>query len=201
MKFILCRIIVCLAVLPLGFVQALGQRLEVVPSTQTAPSGGAVSVDVSVSGLGSAAAPSLGAFDLALCFDPTVLSFRSVRFGALLGDEAASEAVTGVSPFNSHLDAFEVSLLLPAELIAIQPASFTLFTATFAATSAGTSPMELALNAPLSDENGDPLSAILADGDVAVVQLVPMLSPWGAAILCSALMGIAILRLGRFAAR
>ncbi len=158
---------ICLICLLASALPATAITLEVLPATQTVDQGENFSVDVNISGLGEFSAPSLGAFDVGLGFDPTLLSFNAIEFGPYLGDEAAAEAIVGFDVLSDNLMAFEVSLLLPAELIDLQPGSFRLFTVTFGALAPGTSPLDLTV-ADLGDENGDLLTADVVNGNVEV---------------------------------
>jgi hypothetical protein len=75
--------------------------------------------------------PSLGAFDLDVSFDPSVLLPLDVAFGPFLGDPSLLEALTDFNFFPGLVDLAEVSLLLPEELDALQRASFPLATLVF----------------------------------------------------------------------
>ncbi len=167
-----------------------GVTLEVVPSSQRVDVGETLTVDVNIWGLGEFAAPSLGAFDVTLSFDPAVLGFADITFGPYLGDEAAGEAITGFS-VSDDLMAFEVSLLLPEELIGLQPAGFTLFTVTFEGLTTGGSPLVIAADV-LADELGDPIIASTIDSYVAVGRVnvleIPTVSEWGLLLLSLALL-------------
>ena len=144
-----------------------GATLEVL-NPQVAGVGGTLRATVVVSGLGDLTSPSLGAFDVTLSFDPAVLGFASVDFGVFLGDEAAGEALTGFQATSDEVMVFEVSLLQPDVLDALQSSSFPLFTVTFNALELGTSSLLLSLNAPLSDEFGEPLPADVITSSVTV---------------------------------
>lgn len=150
---------------------SLGVTVKVQPESQNAALGGSLTVNIVASGLGDFVAPALGAFDLNLAFDPAILDFANINFGPFLGDEAQGEAISGLATLSSDLMAFEVSSLLPAELIALQPSSLPLFTVTFNVIAEGTSALDLSLNA-LSDELGTPLIADLVDGSVTAAPAI-----------------------------
>ncbi len=118
-------------------------NIEVVPSTPAPTVGETFTADVVVSGLGNFSASSLGAFDLNFAFNTSMVSFVGVTFGTLLGDPLAAEAITGFIPTAGNLNAFNVSLLTQAQLDALQPASFTLFTVTLQVVGAGVSSLEV----------------------------------------------------------
>ncbi len=67
--------------------------LDFVPASQTVPVGQSVTADVVISGVGRP--PSVGAFDLDVSFDPTILSPTGVPvFGLFLGNPGPLEALT-----------------------------------------------------------------------------------------------------------
>jgi hypothetical protein len=99
-------------------------EIALLPTSSPGPS---ATLDVVVSGLGSGAAPSIGAFDLEIVFDSSALSVSSVTFGSELGDpatEAFAESI--VSPGSVSLA--EVSLLPSGDLDALQSSSVVLAT-------------------------------------------------------------------------
>jgi hypothetical protein len=111
------------------------------PSAQSVSLGDSASVDVVVSNLDQP--PYLGDFDLTVSFDSTILSLpnsANVTFGSLLGDPVA-EAISGESDGTGSVEFFEVSLLSPTDLAALQNGSsaFTIATLTFGTIGAGTS--------------------------------------------------------------
>lgn len=156
------------------------------PATQTVNSGDPVDVQIVISGLGDGTAPSLGAFDLDVSFDPAILSFNRVAFGPYLGDPdpllfetntSHDDSVTGL------VNLFELSFLeadsqtcifcIPPYLDDLQPSSFTLATLTFDTIGIGTSQLGISRNV-LGDAWGDPLNADeLQSGEVNVVSAVP----------------------------
>jgi hypothetical protein len=151
---------------------ALAVSISVLPAAQTAAVGDPVSVDLVITGLDGTGAPSVGAFDLDVTFDPLLLVASGVTFGAFLGDEALGEALTASSVSAGLLDLAAVSLLLPAELDALQPAAFTLATLSFTTLAAGTSPLTLS-QAIVDDAFGARLAADTVGGSVTVAQAVP----------------------------
>jgi len=133
-------------VLSAGLVPAADAlTVSVVPQASAVNSGDTVSVDVVVDLQGDNAL-SLGSYDLDLSFDSSVLSFGSLSFGTGL-------SVTGVPSFvqeyhlgTGTLNALEASWETTADLIALQPDAFTLFTITFNAAQVGTSLLSLSVN-------------------------------------------------------
>lgn len=142
--------------------------IDFVPDSPSVLLGMPLDVDVVISGLSDLAPPSLGAFDLNVSFDDTILSLSSVEFGDLLGDVSAFEAIAGSGPIVGGVNLFEISLLLDFELDALQPASFSLATLSFDAIGEGTSALAL-IPVQLGDGLGDPLAGSAASGSVRVV--------------------------------
>lgn len=109
----------------------------------------------------------IGAFDITVGFDPSLLSLDSILFGNYLGDPdpLLFETITGLDlPNSSTAYAYEVSLLstLPA-----QPDDFVLFTLHFDAIGSGTSPLTFT-DVLLADELGDEITPTqLTNGSLA----------------------------------
>lgn len=103
---------------------AAALEIALLPASGPGPS---ATLEVVVSGLGSPTAPSLGAFDIDIVFDPALLDVSSVAFGSGLGDPTTEAfAEWGTAPGAVNLA--EVSLLSPVALDALQPSSFVLAT-------------------------------------------------------------------------
>jgi hypothetical protein len=133
-------------------------------------------VDVVVSGLPPGGPPSLGAFDLLIGFDPTSLSPLTVEFGPLLGDPASFEAITSVTVLPATIAVAEASLLLPSELDALQPASFTLATLAFELT--GAPPPLVLLDSVFSDAFGDVIDGEAPEPALALLLAIAGLALW-----------------------
>lgn len=149
------------------------------PATQNLNSGDPVYVEIVISGLENDTAPSLGAFDLDVSFDPAILSFNSVAFGdPLLGDQLDIWGIGGndmdaliTSP--GILDLYEISYDSPDDLNDYQAGAFTLATLSFTTIAPGISPLVIT-DSVLGDALGDPLYADeLQSGEVNVVSAVP----------------------------
>jgi hypothetical protein len=104
------------------------------PSSVDAGVGGEIAFDVVVSGLGG---ESVGSYDLDLSFDAARLAFDSFEFGDLLGGPVGSIQSSGAA--GGIVDLAEVSLLLPAQLDALQGDPVVLGTARFAVVAGGAS--------------------------------------------------------------
>jgi hypothetical protein len=164
-----------------GTVEAV--LIELLPADQTVSQGDAVVVDVLISDHGAGAAPSVGAFDLDVAFDPSILVPTAVTFGPFLGDPLLLEAVSGFALLPGLLDFFETSFLLPAELDALQPEPLLVATLSFIAAGPGTTSLIFS-DIILGDAFGDPLAATASSGSVTVTPgaipvpgTLPLLAP------------------------
>jgi hypothetical protein len=110
---------------------------------------------VVVSGLGNGAPPSLGSYDLDVSFDASRLTYASTDFGSLLGGPA--DSIQGALGGAGLVDLAEISLLLPAELDALQPDSFSIATLHFSVSAPGASTVSIT-QALAGDGFGRPLS-------------------------------------------
>ena len=144
--------------------------LSVEPSAEKIGVGQTLLVDVNISGLGSGTAPSLGAFDLRLVYNPFVLDFVTLGFGDQL-DVLGLGTVNGFAedpdPTVGAVDFFEISLDLPSDLENLQADSFLLARIAFTGLGKGSSSLNLALP-DLSDAFGNSLSAVVVPGSVKV---------------------------------
>lgn len=126
-------------------------QLQLFPSAAAVTPGDIVTLEAIISGVDRP--PSIGSFDIDIGFSP-ILTFQSATFGpflGVLGTEALFDSLL-LSPTVVNLA--EVSLLDPASLDALQPATFTLVTASFLAT--GTGPVAFKyLRGPIDDAFGD----------------------------------------------
>jgi hypothetical protein len=158
MRFV--RYVVVPVIFGVLYVQPSGAvLLSFVPSSATVTTGGTVNVDVRLSGLGNHSPPSVGSFDLFVGFNPTILSPTAVTFGPFLGDPLFFESLTSFDPSTTGIVEFaEVSLLLPSQLDALQPSSFSLATLSFSAIGNGTSPFILVGTQRVDDAFGDRLA-------------------------------------------
>jgi hypothetical protein len=101
--------------------------------------GDAFAVDVVVSGL-SSASEIVAAFDLDVTYEASILSATGVTFNTLLGDPDALPdpgAVNGAVLTSGRIDFWALSFLPDAELLLLQPDSFSLATLSFQAIGAG----------------------------------------------------------------
>jgi len=133
--------------------------------------GDTVEVGVTISGLGDQSPDSLSTFDLDVWYDEGILSFNDAIFGdSVLGNQLdllAFGTLNAVTRGTGVINLMELSFDLPDDLDMLQAGSFTLATLSFTAISAGTSVLDLTINA-LGDSLGDSLSASATSESVAV---------------------------------
>ncbi len=170
--------------------------------------GGLATVNLSVSGLDTSGG--LGAFDIDIGFDPSVLSFSGALFGdAVNGDLLDPQgfgsiaAVTGPLVTSPNLvNLFEVSFDDSSALTAAQaaqPSGFTLATLTFNALSEGVSSLILTVNS-LSDAFGASIGSSSGGGSIAVsggTVVAPEIDPASAVSALTLLLGGLVVLRGR----
>jgi hypothetical protein len=180
--------------LPLVAVTAVAQAitLSVNPAIQNVNLGSSVSVGVSISGLADGAAPSLGAYDFDLSFNPGVLSFSGAVFGDQL-DLLGSGSVKDATPGAGSVRVSEISLALPGDLDSLQAGSFTLATLSFQAIGVGASLLDLTING-LEDAVGAGLTGLSSGGMVTVQQANAIPEPSTLLLACLAMLALAKVR-------
>lgn len=140
-------------------INARATTLSITPIGQTALLGDPVDVSLGVSGLGNASAPSLGAFDIWITFNPLVLSVSSVSFSDNLAlASVASDRDWSIDPVPDTLDIWEISFNDPADLDSLQIGDFNLATIHFATIGVGSSPLTI-FAFDLGDSIGSPIQA------------------------------------------
>ena len=137
--------------------------LALTPSFQSGSVGDTFGVDLGVSGLASAGAPSLGAFDVRLDYDDAVLALTAVDFGVSLGDESLFEVLNTQLASPGRVELAASSLLLPFELELVQGDAFALAHFEFTGLAVGESALQLS-NVILGDGDGLPLGLDSAAG-------------------------------------
>jgi hypothetical protein len=162
------------------------------PTSSSTSVGQPLTLNLNISGLGSGTA--LGAFDISVGFNSSMLSFQSAAFGdPVLGDQldlsnAGLNGPTATSGIGT-VDLIEVDLLdSPATLLSSQAHNFTLAALSFYSLAAGTTPVSISINS-LADQNGNPFTANTQNASVTV-QSSPVPVPAAAWLLGSGLLGL-----------
>jgi hypothetical protein len=151
--------------------------LGLTPSGPVAP-GGAVAIGIVIADLGDGVPPTLAAFDLDVSFDPGVLAFVSVDFGAELGTPGVDALVTsGLLAGPARVDLATSWLLPNAMLDAQQPSSFVLATLHFIALAPGTSLLDFTQAVLANTAGGPGGNAITAELSGASATVVPEPGP------------------------
>lgn len=138
----------------LGCQSASAVSINLVPANQSIALGGSAIVDLIVGGV----PPAIGAWDVTLLFNSTLLAWEGVTFGSqldagILGSDQSTSP--GIASGNGQLS--EVSFELPATLAGIQFSSFTLASFQFKGIFDGVAPVQIA-NVSLSDELGNSIA-------------------------------------------
>ena len=109
----------------LASLSAHAVTLDLLPASSSVNLGDPVQVELRISGLGEGTAPSLGAYDFTLAFNPAVLGFGAFTFGdPVLGNQLDLTGFGTVAGFDGgtagQLNVFEISLDLAGDLDALQ---------------------------------------------------------------------------------
>ena len=166
----LIRLIVCCILLSST---AQAATISILPSSQTVTLGSPAVFDVVASGFGAGTGPAIGSYDLDILFDASLLSLTSwtVGTGLDVNGQGSFPDVDAATPGVVNL--FDLSLDSEADLLALQPDTFVLFTLTFATSSTGTSPLAIHVNS-LSDAAGLALALDGTPGGSVTVSAVPL---------------------------
>lgn len=177
------------ALIILGFSNASSAVISIIPSDQEIGIGGEATIALTISGLGTGTAPSLGTFDLDISYRSDVLSINPGD--VVFGDPAGSDqldinnlgSITEVkNPETGVIRIFELSLDDASDLDSLQADSFTLATLTFKGEQIGISPVGISVLS-LVDASGQPLSADLESGSIRVVPLPGAIVLFGSGII------------------
>lgn len=163
-------------------VSAYSATLSLVPSSQTI-SGTEAQLNLVVSELGDFTAPSLGAFDVEIAYDDSILSLSSATFGTWLG-----QSMQTVTESAASVQLIEVSLEPTEFLNDLQPGNFLLATLLFKGVGMGTSAVDFS-SVVLSDALGNELrDPTLEPASIGVETVVPV--PAAAWLFGSGLLGL-----------
>jgi hypothetical protein len=143
----------------------------VVTTSQPVPVGNSVDVEVQIAGLVGGALPSLGAYDLTIGFDETVLDFTGIVFTSVLGTPGVFSLTSGPTEGTGTVQFSQVSLLIN---LTSQADAFTLATLSFLALGEGDGDLDFTGlgTTSLSDEGGGSLFPDLGSATGASV-IVP----------------------------
>jgi hypothetical protein len=141
------------------------------PSTQSAPPGQNISIDLRIEGLHDATAPSLGIFDVDLFFDAAYLQLVDVAFGDQL-DLFGLGDIRAATPGIGIVNLFELSLDTAADLDSLQAGDFILASLIFTTLSPGQAALTLRVNA-LGAADGTELAPSVGSALVTVGSSVP----------------------------
>jgi hypothetical protein len=130
-----------------------------------------VNFDLSASGHTPGLPPSVGAFDLDIGFNPALLTPTDITFGTFLGNPDLLEALVASTISTGQVNIAEVSLLPPAPLDTMQPASFPLATLTFRALANSTATLALT-GGVVDDAFGNKLVSIPEPHTLCIVGLM-----------------------------
>lgn len=139
------------------------------PSLQSVSLGKAMQIELNISGLDTNVG--LGAFDVDLTFDPSLMSFESAMFGTSL-DVYGLGDIQSVTDSAGTLNLYEISLDAPADLINFQTSGFNLATLNFIALAKGSGNVDIFINA-LSDASGLAINAETISSKVEITSSVP----------------------------
>ena len=122
-----------------------------------------IAIAIRIAGLGASTAPSLGAFDLDVSFDPLHVSFNIALYGdPVLGDlldVSGGGSIQLTTPGAASVNLAEISLDPASLLDAFQPDAFTLATLIFDPVMTSSTPTQFGLSPILfGDAQGDPLA-------------------------------------------
>ncbi len=206
MRRIKISLILIAAVMTLFISPADAVTIGLDPSSQTVM-GRNFYVELTINGLGEFEAPSLGAFDLDISFDPSIVRFRRAEYGDpffandQLDPLGTGGTLTQTTKGFGSVNLLETSLVDVETLNDFQLPEFTLAMLFFDALAPGTSPLNILINElgdaegnslyDFRDASGSPLTIETASGSVSV-SLVP--EPSTLLLLSAGLFGSVFLR-------
>ena len=175
-KCLVCLWAVCLVIAFGNYVA--GATLSFDPSTSTIGIGDQIGIDINVSGLEDV---DLGAFDLNLNYEDTLLSFESYVLGDVLGDIPGDADDWSLGDLGGGvINLAELSYL---DYFSSQPDAFFLATVFFTGSAMGTSSLFFS-DVDLGDQLGDPITGpSLETGSLTVVPVPAVLWLLGSGLI------------------
>lgn len=162
---------------------ASGASLALVPDHTTIAPGAVLEYELLVSDLGPEI---VSAFDLAVVYDPSVLTALGASFGGLLGDVDLGRALVSVDLGTpGSIAVSELSLLSDGQLQDLQPSSFAIATLTLEAAGPGTTSIDL-VPSDVTGLDGQLLEPGLESASAVVVPETRRLALLGAVLVVSA---------------
>ena len=194
------KIFVTLIALSMSFAlnsQAL--TIDLSPSAQELQLGDNLTLDVKVSDLADATAPSLGVYDLNLLFDATRVSISNIIWGdAVKGNQLDLNGFSSLQMSDANnpgiLNLFELSLDDVWSLNNLQAGSFSLFSVIFSTIAAGPAEFTLGVNA-LGDANGDSLLADSIGTSKVMINAVAVPEPAASFLFLIGLIALGFVRM------
>lgn len=146
--------------------------IKVFSSSQNIATGSLLYINIEVFDVINFDSPSLGVFDIDIGFDPLVVSYQGVSWGASL-DLFGIGSLQVATPASGSINLFELSLDAVAELNELQPSDFKLATLTFLAQAAGSTWFSILPNS-FGDAEGMNLDFVIGmPANVTVTSAVP----------------------------
>ena len=154
-------------------------------------------VQVRISGLNDASAPSLGDYDVNFNYDASLFNLSSIVWGdSILGNQLDLSGFGSLQDVSSELDwlrAFELSFDNALDLESLQAGEFTLFSVLLNAAVIGSGSFSLTTNA-LGDAYGNGLFIDAITGTTVDVGSVSVPEPSSLLLLLLGIVAIAVLR-------
>lgn len=189
-----------LGLLAIGFSFALNAQAAVInllPSDSDINIGDDVSLNVTISGLQNASAPSLGVYDLKLNYDSNLFAIKSISFGdSTQGNQLDLSGFGSLQTSdagNGWLNVFELSFDAAEDLDNFQTSDFSLFSVIFTALDKGTGLFAVTANS-FGDAYGNNLLVDSINNTSVNVQ-VP--EPTGIALISLGLLALGATRINR----
>lgn len=175
--------------------------IDLSPSAQEFQLGDNLTLDVKVSDLADATAPSLGVYDLNLMFDATRVSISNIIWGdAVKGNQLDLNGFSSLQMSDASnsgiLNLFELSFDDVWSLNNLQAGSFSLFSVIFSTIAAGPAEFTLGVNA-LGDANGDSLLADSIGTSKVMINAVAVPEPAASFLFLIGLIALGFARIKR----